>query len=334
MIYPRNTIRGTLFGVAFGDALGAETEFLTVEEILHKWPPTGPTGLYGTPSLVTDDTQMTIAVGNALTSEGLNREYTPQKMEPLLRTEFVNWSRSPDNNRAPGLTCMGSCNRLAHEMQWQQATDRHSKGCGANMRVVPCAFTPPEICGPLAQFQAALTHAHPTALAASDITAFIIAQLASGLQPAQLLDNILDYIQVRRSVYETEWLGKLWQLSDAHSPEEFIEVGWDECLNVIQNVGSAIAIYDGLSDPCLLTGEGWIAEEAMGTALLCFLTYPNNPVQAISRAAVTCGDSDSIACLAGAFAGAYLGDAAWPAEWYHQIEYAGKLEAIANHLAE
>ncbi len=50
------------------------------------------------------------------------------------------------------------------------------------------------------------------------------------------------------------------------------------------------------------TGNGWMAEEAFATGLLCFLLFPDQPVQALQRAVVTRGDSDSIACLAGTFA--------------------------------
>ena len=77
-----------------------------------------------------------------------------------------------------------------------------------------------------------------------------------------------------------------------------------------------------------LTGEGWIAEEALATALLCFLLFVDEPVTALRRAACTAGDSDSIACLAGAFAGAYTGADAWPTEWADRIEYRGEVVAL------
>ncbi|WP_407647192.1 ADP-ribosylglycohydrolase family protein [Actinacidiphila soli] len=76
------------------------------------------------------------------------------------------------------------------------------------------------------------------------------------------------------------------------------------------------------------TGAGWIAEEAMATGLLCFLLFPDEPVTAIRRAACTSGDSDSIACLAGVFAGAHLGIGAWPEEWAERIEYREELLAL------
>jgi ADP-ribosylglycohydrolase len=53
--------------------------------------------------------------------------------------------------------------------------------------------------------------------------------------------------------------------------------------------------------------QSWVAEEALATALLCVLLYPDDPVAALSRAATTSGDSDSIAALAGAITGAAHG---------------------------
>jgi ADP-ribosylglycohydrolase len=57
---------GCLFGLAFGDALGAVTEFLRVDEICDRFPPNGPQEISGNPAKVTDDTQMALAVGKAL----------------------------------------------------------------------------------------------------------------------------------------------------------------------------------------------------------------------------------------------------------------------------
>ncbi len=57
---------------------------------------------------------------------------------------------------------------------------------------------------------------------------------------------------------------------------------------------------------------------------------PDDPVAALRRAAVTAGDSDSIACLTGAFAGAYHGFGAWPKEWINRIEYAGRLAMLGS----
>ena len=89
------------------------------------------------------------------------------------------------------------------------------------------------------------------------------------------------------------------------SPTEFISRGWDECIAALERLQNALQQAEPPLDPCAATGAGWIAEEALATGLYCFLLSPADAVAAIRRASVSSGDSDSIACLAGAFAGAH-----------------------------
>jgi len=319
---------GCLFGTAIGDALAAPTEFMKVDEIVRRFGPDGP----AEPSeRVTDDTQMAIAVGEALTEAA--RPYTAVTVEGPLRRAFVAWCESPENNRSPGNTCMRACMNLANPTcPWQQATVADSKGCGANMRVQPVGLIDVDAAtrAGLAQFQAALTHGHPTALAASDLTAAAIADLAAGGTPRDLAARLISYAYSQRCRYHADWLGPLWQRPGIVSPEEFIQRGWDECVAVLDRLEAAVVRGDRRSDPCLATGAGWMAEEALATGLLCFLLFPEDPVAAVRRAAVTSGDSDSIACLTGAFAGAHLGLDAWPAEWVRRIEYADRLSKLGR----
>ena len=319
---------GALFGLAYGDALGAPVEFLTVAQIVARYGDGGPGELVGDPALITDDTQMTLAVARALRDAAADGAVTPERAESTLRAEFVRWWASPDNNRAPGVTCLNACERLASGMAWRAATVEGSKGCGANMRVVPVGLAPgldDTARAGLAQFQAALTHGHPTGLAASDLTAFAVGWLAAGMRPGDLLAALRDRCRTQRRIYHGDWLTDLWARPAAADPAEFIARGWDECLAALDAVETALAHPDRDGDPCLATGEGWVAEEALATALLCFLLFPDEPVAVLRRAATTSGDSDSIACLAGAFAGAAHGMAGWPAEWAGRIEHSAEL---------
>lgn len=332
-IYKRAS--GCLFGLAFGDALGAGTEFLNIASITAKYGPNGPEELHGDPARVTDDTQMTLAVGEALLEA--ERPYSADSLEEPLRAAFIAWNNSPDNNRAPGNTCLQACESLGQNLPWHNATVLSSKGCGANMRVAPVGLLhanqediTQEGRAAIAQFQAALTHGHPTALAASDLTAWCIADLVAGGDPTRLNERLREYALSQRSLYHQAWLGPLWQLSTSKTPQEFIERGWDECLHVLDRLYIALQKMDRESDPCIQTGGGWIAEEAFATGLLCFLLYPDEPVKAIQRAATTSGDSDSIACLTGAFAGAHLGLEAWPQEWVQRIEYRERLTRLGE----
>ena len=324
-----NRASGCLFGLALGDALGAKTEFLSVPEIQQRFGPGGPLEPPGNPARVTDDTQMALAVGEALLDS--EQPLSAATLEEPLRRAFVAWNTSPDNDRAPGLTCMKACERLERGLPWPQATVPDSKGCGANMRVAPVGLLPAvtgETRAALAQFQAALTHGHPTALAASDLTAWTVADLLAGGDLSALPRRLRDYARSQRTVYHADWLGPLWQRPFSTTPADFIARGWDECLGVLDCLDRALQQADRDADPCLLTGEGWVAEEALATGLLCFLLFPDDPVAALRRAAVSSGDSDSVACLAGAFAGAHHGLAAWAQDWLQRIEYRDRLACL------
>jgi ADP-ribosylglycohydrolase len=319
---------GALFGLAYGDALGRPTEFLSIAQIEERYGPGGPRELVGWPAMVTDDTQMALAVGWALHEAPAA---TPAVLEPLLRARFLAWARSPDNNRAPGMTCMRACAGLARDLPWQEATIAGSKGCGANMRVAPVGLVPgydPDTLAGVAQLQAGLTHGHPTGLAASELTAYAVRVLRDGAALPDLPALLRQRVREQRTVYRGDWLGDLWQRPGIDDPATFIARGWDECGDALDRLDAALARSDDGADPCRATGEGWIAEEALATGLLCALWHRDDPVSALARAAATSGDSDSIACLAGAFLGAAYGPIAWPAGWIDQIEYADQLATL------
>ncbi|AWW41710.1 ADP-ribosylglycohydrolase family protein [Streptomyces cadmiisoli] len=322
---------GALIGLALGDALGFPTEFNDVPSILDKCGPWREMELPKR-AFVSDDTQMTLAVGRALRTAQGRGMLVPKRLERPLREEFVDWYQSPENNRAPGNTCMTACNLLkADGRVWQDASQIGSKGCGANMRVAPVGLAPglnDEQRAGAAQLQAALTHGHPTALAASDLTARAVHLLAQGADPAELVDRLRSYAYDDRTRYDHTWLGDLWTRAQDPTPEHFIARGWDECLEILDRLEEAVRTASPETDPCLATGAGWIAEEAFATGLLCFLQFPDKPVTALRRAACSSGDSDSIACLTGAFAGAWLGAEAWPTPWTDRIEYRDELLAL------
>lgn len=188
-----------------------------------RFGPNGPTKPEGDPALVTDDTQMALAVGEALALAA--RPFTPETLEGPLREAFVAWADSPDNDRAPGMTCLTACGRLKMGMVWTKATVANSKGCGANMRVAPAGLLTGisgETRAAIAQFQAALTHGHPTGLTASDLTAWTVADLLSGGDPRALPRRLRDYARSQRTIYHADWLGPLWQQPLMETPEQFI----------------------------------------------------------------------------------------------------------------
>ncbi|MFI7387463.1 ADP-ribosylglycohydrolase family protein [Streptomyces sp. NPDC049813] len=338
-----------MFGLALGDAMGYPTEFLNMAQITAKFGPWEKMGLplsAGDVVRVTDDTQMALAVGEALVEAGAGEPgarrtrgatgvaaaLTPASVESALRKQFVAWLHDPDNNRAPGQTCLRACAALERGLRWQDATVRGSKGCGANMRVTPVALIPglrPAHRAGIAQLQAALTHGHPTALAASDLTCHATWLLAHGCELADLLPRLRAYAEDSRNTYHVEWLGDLAVSAGAPDPRAFIALGWDECLRALDTAAAALRTKDVSRDPCEAVGAGWVAEEALATALYCLLVVNGDPRGAVARAAHSSGDSDSIAALAGAFAGARHGLTYWPPEWREALEYKERIAALA-----
>lgn len=331
-------INGCLFGMAIGDGFGYPTEFLTIARIVQRWPPHGPQIPEGNPILVTDDTQMAIAVANALI-KSYPTAFQLSSLKDSLVQNYIQWLNDPENNRAPGMTCIRATENLEKGMEWKKATMKDSKGCGANMRVIPVGLLAVKgisihQIGAIAQLQSAITHAHPTALAASEITAVTVVKLLNGINADELLDVLIDYTNQQFGVYHEEYLEDIWNRPPFRTQEEFINHGWLEIKSILQRVRKALELNDPFTDPCKLVGEGWIAEEAFATALYCFLLHPNDPVQVMRRAVLTSGDSDSIACLAGGFAGANCGVDALPQDWIDRIEYKTALENIIKFYVE
>ena len=331
-------IKGSLLGMAIGDGFGYPTEFLSISEILSKWPPIGPQTPEGNPILVTDDTQMAISVADALIKSS-HDNYSIRSLTKNLIKNYISWLNDPRNNRAPGMTCIRAIENLEKGLNWDQATMKDSKGCGANMRVIPVGLlatkglTNKKI-GAIAQFQSAITHAHPTALAASEITAITISKLINGLDKNKLLESLIEYTDNQMGIYHKEYLGDIWDRPPFRSEIDFINHGWNEVKIILNKIKDALKLNDKTTDPCQLIGEGWIAEEAFGTALYCFLLYPNNTQKVLRRAILTSGDSDSIACLAGAFSGASCGLNSLPLDWIERIEYKIELENIIKFYVE
>lgn len=58
--------KGLIFGLAIGDALGYPTEFMTLDWIKADFDPDGIRDLPESPALFSDDTQMSMAVAEAL----------------------------------------------------------------------------------------------------------------------------------------------------------------------------------------------------------------------------------------------------------------------------
>lgn len=254
----------------------------------------------------TDDTQMSIAVARGLLDAPGNE--IDAAMEAIAR-HFVTWSRSPDNDRSPGSTCMTGCQSLAEGKHWSTAGVAQSKGCGSAMRVAPIGLLywwKQEKMLEMARASSLLTHGHPAALEGAAAGAALVAGALQGQTPAELYRSITQMCVGRSDDFDHCWAKVPGYLEE--DPAKVL------CENAL--------------------GESWIAEEAVASALYCYWRSPEDFAQVILTAANTDGDSDSIACIAGGIAGAALGVDAIPPAWLETLEDADELRALAMELYE
>lgn len=313
---------GSILGLAIGDALGFPADFRRREQIitafdggirdfvaLHdpRWPPrpvimgkTHPPGTYS------DDTQMTIALAEGLL-ETRDDDDLDVRMNAIGR-RFVAWSSSPDNDRAPGNACMTGCHAFARGVPWIMSGVADSKGCGSAMRVASIGLLyagAPEQLQTLSRAQSLLTHRHDAGVEGAAAAALLVALAMQRKSPQTMYDAIMAECAPRSPDFAA-CLAKVPRMLDL--PPEI----------ALSN--------DGL-------GEAWVAEEAVASALWCFWRSPGDFERVVTTAATTDGDSDSIACIAGSIAGAYVGIDLIPERWRRHVENAAGLTALARRIA-
>lgn len=248
---------GCIVGLAVGDALGYPAEFRSRAQLLMEIGPDGitdfitlkdsrfsrpfffgpdhPLGTY------TDDTQMTIAVGESILAAGTS---TLDALMTDMGTRFVKWSTSETNNRAPGGTCIEGCRNLARGIPWRQSGIADSKGCGSAMRVAPIGL----FCGDLdqvaevARCSSLLTHGHPAALEGAAAAALLVA------------------MAVRHATVE-ETFAEIDRRCSPNSTD--FATAWRKVPQLVGEPPDRVLIEGVL-------GEGWVAEEAVASAMYCF----------------------------------------------------------------
>lgn len=137
----QNRIKGGLFGVAVGDALGAALEFMTAEEIEEEYGQVetilGGGWLNLQPGQVTDDTMMTLGVARGILAN-------PAEPVAAIGEEFVRWYQS--NPPDIGNSCRASIERFLEQGDWMAASEfahqrlGQSGGNGSLMRTLPVAI--------------------------------------------------------------------------------------------------------------------------------------------------------------------------------------------------
>jgi ADP-ribosylglycohydrolase len=248
---------------------------------------------------------MTIAIAEALATAG---EKDVETIMGFVENQFIQWYDSPENNRAPGNTCLRGVSRLKGGVNWAESGEARSKGSGSVMRIAPVGYLyqhDTKKLNDVAHATGISTHGHPTAVAASVGGAYAIKLVLDGVPPKRLIYKLHEYIS-----------GITEEFDKAIEKITYC-LGWKDEEKALDYLG-----------------KGWVAEEALALALYCFLKYPDDYEKTVLRSANTEGDSDTIACIAGGISGAYLGFRAIRQDWVKRIEKSDYLNDLAIRLAE
>jgi len=269
---------GCLLGLAVGDALGGCFEGQTSGGIVGRYInrqvlfESPPRG----PLHYTDDTQMAIGVAEALLQD---REF----VEATLCKAFV---ANYQPYRGYGRGARAVLGAMEDGKSYKAVAENHfpggSYGNGAAMRVAPVGmFFHRELdrAWEQARLSAMPTHVHPL-----------------GVEGAQLLATAVALC------LQTDKLGR----------QTFFAELLSRCTSDIFRAKLDLASRIERPSDLLQLGNGIEATESVATAIACFVLTPNDYYEVISSAIYLGGDTDTIAAMAGALSGAYLGVDAIP----------------------
>jgi poly(ADP-ribose) glycohydrolase ARH3 len=273
--------RGALLGTFVGDALGMPFEGATAGEIPFEVEMVAARRGRGT---YTDDTQMMIALAESLIERGRVDE------EHLARSFLQAYD--PDRGYGAGT-------RRVFEL-WQEGAPvataaaqlfggQGSRGNGAAMRIAPVAVRyadqPEHLCAEAAR-SSRVTHAHPVGVDAAVVQGAAIGAALRGE----------DILEVARGAARTE------ELTNALGDVSELLAGGREPVEVQARLKSS-------SD----------AREALCAAVFAALAHPDFE-QAVRFAVRLGGDTDTVAAMSGAIAGARHGASSIPYRWVDALE--------------
>jgi ADP-ribosylglycohydrolase len=200
---------------------------------------------------------------------------------------------------------------LRDGVHWTVSGVAASKGCGANMRVGPIGLFYDDLADVVAVAAdcARITHAHPTALVASEATALAVALALRGEDPAAIHERIARRIAGRAADLEALWR-RIPGLLGAEPHDVLVDLE---------------------QNPAGL-GAGWVADEAIASAFFCFWRHADDARACLIEAVNTDGDSDSLGAIAGGIVGARLGVAALPSSWVERVEQSASLHDVGARL--
>lgn len=314
---------GCLLGLALGDALGAAVEAfppsvaaLYAERLSpDALPARGPGGwAFGQ---VTDDTQLSQILLQSIAESG---EFDPAVFAARLLA-FVQSGRLVGG----GPATVGAAKQLAKGVPWHECgMPSPYAGNGAAMRAGPLGLIyrhDPRRLTRVAVDQARVTHHDSRAIAGAVAIAWAtaVASRRDPIAPAEFLGEVAQAVE---------------SVDSAFSEAVLSVADW---VGLPPSSAAATLMRQGLEPE---TAGGWQGISSFVVSSVCwslfaFLRHPDDWWEAVRVAIAVGGDTDTIASMTGAIAGARLGDPVLPPRLLDHVSDAGQgLADDLRHLSQ
>jgi poly(ADP-ribose) glycohydrolase ARH3 len=291
--------RGCLLGLAIGDAIGGKFEAQSADSIRARFPSTDALIAYPQEEIwYTDDTQMAIGVAETLACHG---EIIEQRLCEAFVANYV-------PSRGYGRGARAVLEAMENGSDYRQVAERYfpggSYGNGAAMRVAPIGLVfrhDRERLWEQARLSALPTHVHPLGIEGAQLLALAVA-LAS---QTEHFDHDLFFGEVLSACQSEQYRQRIEKAGAVRSPDDLALLG-----NRIE------------------------ALESVPTAIASFGLTPDSFEETIANVIFLGGDTDTLAAMAGAVAGARLGAGMLPKNLVGLLESSPKGRAYLIELAD
>lgn len=324
----RKKYTGCLIGAMLGDIIGAavegessnyiKKEFPQIEDIfkLQQIPEIfGGHWIFGK---YTDDTQMMLSLTEWLLH---NSHSDGQALLRRFSQSYEAWRRY-----GPG-TSMILEHFRENRIRWNDLAymmfPNGSYGNGAAMRVAPVGLyyrNNNKSLLTIVKISTQVTHAHDYAIQGASIQAIAVATAANSMisdfNPMIFLNKLFQTIEHFKQLLQdtTPYINALKVMRDG-----------------IQNNSSSEYMASKL-------GNGVASYESVPMAIYCFLKNYSSYETTIRDAVYAGGDTDTIASMAGAISGAFLGEPSIPTDWFEIVKEKtyclDKVRSLGNNLAD
>jgi ADP-ribosylglycohydrolase len=234
-------------------------------------------------------------------------------MDPVWRGWLVD-EQTLRVQRAPGNTCLSALEQILAGAPTPTITDpiNDSKGCGAVMRSAPAGLATSDRreAFELGRDTGTLTHGHPSGYLSAAYLASLVFDLVRGVPLLEAMGHADSMVRAERGHEE---------LTDGIILARAVARSGPPTPKAVESLG-----------------EGWVGNEALAIALLCALTAetrtPVGIADALWRAVLHSGDSDSTGSITGNLLGAIVGVKGLPPRWLSQVELRPVIERLGKDL--